>query len=309
MTAAASVTLGMPVYNGAAYVDEAIRSVIGQTFEDFVLVVGDNASTDETPEIVRRWAAADPRVELRASDRNRGLAWNWNRLLDEARTPYFRWTCHDDVLRPRLLERLVATMDSSSDDVVLAYPRTVEIDDAGEELGWFEDLLAVDEPHPHQRLRHLIRHMRKCNPLFGLMRTATLRSAGRLGGYGHADRVLLAELAVRGRFHEVPERLFCRRIHDRQSLAANPTAAELDRLYDPSVDKRFHLAWSRVLAETVRRVAAVPLSPAERVRCLSALFSEWRHYRPIVREVAAVTREAGKVMTTARSVREGTKGA
>ena len=284
------VTLGMPVYNGDAYIDDAIRSVVEQTLDDFVLIVGDNASTDRTAQIVRRWAAADPRVHYLPSDRNRGLAWNWNRVLHAAETPYFRWTAHDDVLRPRLLERLVDALEPD-DGAVVSYPRTVEIDGSGHELGWYEDLLDLDEHEPHRRLRHLLRNMRKCNPLFGLMRTDALRETGGLGGYGHADRVLLAELAVRGRFREVPEHLFCRRVHEQQSLVANPTEAQLARLYDTSSDRRVYLAWSRVFIETARRVAAVPLPTLEKMRCLAVVLVEWRHYHQMVAELSASARQ------------------
>ena len=78
----ARLTIGLPTYNRAKYLREAIDSVLGQTFADFTLVISDNASTDETPEIVASYD--DSRIVYRRHETNRGWLANFNVSLEGA---------------------------------------------------------------------------------------------------------------------------------------------------------------------------------------------------------------------------------
>ena len=106
------VTIGLPVFNGERFLRESVESVLGQDFGDLELLVADNASTDATLDIVHEFAAADRRVRVLRSDRNRGAAWNYNRLVGEARGELFRWHAHDDVLLPAAVQRCVTALDA-----------------------------------------------------------------------------------------------------------------------------------------------------------------------------------------------------
>ena len=92
------ISVGMPVYNGEAYIEIAIQSVLDQSFGDFELLISDNASTDRTEEICRDFAAQDPRIVYSRNEENIGAAPNYNRLVDVASADYFRWSNADDVL-------------------------------------------------------------------------------------------------------------------------------------------------------------------------------------------------------------------
>ena len=90
------------------------------------------------------------------------------------------------------------------------------------------------QPTAHERLAHLLRDMRFCNPIFGLMRTEVLRSTGWMRPYGKADRVLLAEMSLRGKYFEVPEILFYRRLFSGRSLEKYAASADLDQFMHAS---------------------------------------------------------------------------
>lgn len=92
------VTVGIPVYNGAAHLAEAITSVLGQDYPNLEIVVCDNASDDGTPAIARRFVHADSRVRYLRNPSNIGLLPNFRRVRDEARGTYFTWLGHDDLL-------------------------------------------------------------------------------------------------------------------------------------------------------------------------------------------------------------------
>src|SRR5208283_892093 len=99
------VTIALPVYNGENYLRETIGSVLRQTFEDFELLLLDNASTDGTSEICREFVDQDQRVRHFRSEVNRGLIWNHNRAVALARGSYFMWIEHDDLIADDYVNR------------------------------------------------------------------------------------------------------------------------------------------------------------------------------------------------------------
>src|SRR6187402_1563429 len=114
------VTVGIPVYNGAEYLEQAIQSVLAQTFSDFELIICDNASTDATAAIVLDYAARDSRVRYARNRENIGSARNYNRLFELATGEDFKWMACDDLITPQFLEYCVAALDAAP-CAVLAY--------------------------------------------------------------------------------------------------------------------------------------------------------------------------------------------
>ena len=74
------VSIGVPVYNGEAYLAEALNSISRQTYDRLEVVISDNGSSDATADICRQRAALDPRIRFYRSGVNRGSAWNFNRV-------------------------------------------------------------------------------------------------------------------------------------------------------------------------------------------------------------------------------------
>jgi glycosyltransferase involved in cell wall biosynthesis len=68
------VQIGVPVYNGEAYLAQEIESLLAQTFTDFEIIISDNGSTDASPLIAQEYAERDPRVKVFRYDENRGGA-------------------------------------------------------------------------------------------------------------------------------------------------------------------------------------------------------------------------------------------
>ena len=105
------VILGSPLFNHAAHFREAIESVLNQTFADFALVLVDDCSTDETPQIAREYEALDSRVSYRRNDVRLGLIDNSRKAFDLARerhpeAEYFAWISDHDLWHPRWLQEL-----------------------------------------------------------------------------------------------------------------------------------------------------------------------------------------------------------
>ena len=117
------VTIGMPVYNGAALVGAALESILAQTLTDFELIISDNASTDATAEVCRSYAAKDRRIRYYRNEKNLGAAPNFNRVVELATNgvPYFKWAAHDDVIAPTFLEKCARVLDAAPQSVVAGW--------------------------------------------------------------------------------------------------------------------------------------------------------------------------------------------
>jgi glycosyltransferase involved in cell wall biosynthesis len=258
------VSIGLPVYNGENFLEEAIVSILSQTYEDFELIISDNASTDLTEKICRKYAAQDARVDYSRNTENIGGMNNANLTFRRSRGEYFRFAGHDDVYAPDLLERLVTELDQRPETTV-CYAATVKIDGQGNEIGVCYPTegtakTAVD------RFRELVLSSQPGGAIYGLIRSDILRQTSLLRNYTGSDYNLLCELALRGPFHLVPERLFFNRFHDgnvykdpRGRMAwARPDLARSGRPTLPN--------WLR-LRHYIRILAAAPLSLKERVSC------------------------------------------
>ena len=122
----------VPTYNNADFVEAAVDSILGQTFEDFELVIADHSSRDDT------WArlqpyAHDPRVRLLSTPAGGGAPANWSRVTEAATGTYLKLVCGDDLLEPTCLERQVEVLDRNP-GVVLTATRRLLIDARGEQV-------------------------------------------------------------------------------------------------------------------------------------------------------------------------------
>jgi glycosyltransferase involved in cell wall biosynthesis len=109
------ISVALPVRNGADFLDEALRSVASQTYEDYELLICDNASTDATPDIADSYARGDGRVRLIRADTPVTQQENFTRAIVHSRGPWVKLLCHDDTLKADCLAeiaRCIATLPS-----------------------------------------------------------------------------------------------------------------------------------------------------------------------------------------------------
>jgi glycosyltransferase involved in cell wall biosynthesis len=114
------VSIGMPVYNGERYIEQAIESILAQTFSDFELIISDNASTDRTADICRSYAVRDRRIRYCRNETNIGYGRNQNLVIELSSGEYFLCAHHDDVRAPQCLERFLEIHEKNP-TVVLSY--------------------------------------------------------------------------------------------------------------------------------------------------------------------------------------------
>ena len=261
-------SVGLPVFNGERYLEESLGSMRAQHYDDFEIVICDNASTDRTEEICRDLAADDERVIYHRQSTNRGAGFNYNDCFQRSRGEFFTWLAHDDLRAPAFLAKCVSVFDSAPGSVVLVYPKALFIDADGEVIGPDDYGVADRSTAPHRRLRAVVTDRGAVNPLFGLIRASALDKTRLIGSFTASDRVLLAELALLGEIREVPERLIHRRLHDQMSTEANPGNAERQRWFDPGARAPVLPRVPRLVLEYSRSTLRLPMSATERAACL-----------------------------------------
>jgi glycosyltransferase involved in cell wall biosynthesis len=279
------VSIGLPVFNGERYVARTLDSLLAQTFGDFELIIADNASSDGTEAICRAYVMRDPRVSYHRAAVNQGIVANFNRCVALARAAYFKWQAADDLVAPTFLERCLAVLEADP-AVVLAFARSLIIDENDEPVRAVDYDADADDPRPHVRfgrLIHIDHHRHAAQEVYGVIRSDALR---RTPGYERcvrADSILLARLALLGRFRAVEERLFLNREHQDRSVRLVPGERARRRsrfskwlgsgpvpppeFWDPALTGKVTFPEWRILREYARSLGLAPLSARERNRC------------------------------------------
>lgn len=263
-TSTPRVSVGIPVFNGEPFIRQTLDSIVGQTFEDLEIIISDNASTDGTQPICEEYARKDARIRYVRNRENIGLAKNFQRVVELARAEYFKLANADDLCGPDLVFRCVQVLDRDP-TIVLCYGKTTLIDGAGRTLREYEDGLDLRSPSVTERFRLALERVRLVNVLQGVMRAQALRRTALLDTYVGADMVLVVELALCGRFYELPERLFQRRIH---AGAFSSQASEESQLgmWEPGARRSTDLYFWRHYGGYLRAIARAPLAVTTKLR-------------------------------------------
>jgi glycosyltransferase involved in cell wall biosynthesis len=273
------VSVGLPVYNGDRFLSEAIESLLAQTFHDYEIIISDNGSTDCTEEICRSYAERDDRIRYYRNKENRGATYNYVRVFKLSRGGYFKWATHDDLHAPQFLEKCVEVLDRDP-SVCLCYPRAVKINDERQTVGTFSYGVDTQRPQliwPQERLRAILWLNIGAPAIYGVIRSDVLRKTAGFGGTHAADQVLIAELALYGRLHEIPEALFIHREHSHRSVHENPSHHDMVVWANPATAGRITFPVWKVLGEYLSAIYRAPLSPLERLQCYPHLL-RWTLY-------------------------------
>lgn len=269
------LSVGLPVYNGENYLAESLEALLGQSYEDFELIISDNASTDSTADICRRYEKDDSRIRYVRQPHNIGAAPNHNYVVGQARGELFKWASHDDLYARDLLKRCVDALDQFP-QVILAHSWTARIDGSGAVLGAVQYSLNTASPRAPERFRSLLFGSGGDDD-GGVIRLNVLKQTPLLDSYYHADRTMIAALGLRGPFYQVPDWLYFRRDHPERAARAFKSVGAWCANLDPRRDERLNPAM-RLYAEYVwGYVAAIrdaPLSRAEKRECYR-YFARW----------------------------------
>jgi glycosyltransferase involved in cell wall biosynthesis len=265
------VSFAIPVRNGERFLGRALDSLLAQDFDDFEIVVCDNASTDKTPEVMRRYAERDPRVRCILNEEDIGQIENFNRVYELSRGEFFRWMGADDWLEPEYARKCVAVLDTRPDAVGVTTQWRF-MDDAGRVESIDVPGPRVDAPTPYQRLCLTLRLLQNpqallFDPIYSLIRRDALQRTGLLPINPWTDRLLAVELCLLGSFCHLDDCLSTRR------AAFERWKERLPRYHERLGRKRGHRVMLYI--GCARIVQRTPLSAGQKLGCFGAIFAYW----------------------------------
>lgn len=215
------VTAIVPTYNGAETLGRTLESLSAQTWPALEILIGDDGSTDTTPEIIDDFAAAHANVRVVRREANLGWLGNTNDLMSLAAGEFSFFAFHDDVVEPTYVERLAGAL-LADDSTILAFSDMT-----------VADLDGTVRTHSFERLQGLSKAAERglamadrpdgwWVPNRGLFRTSAYQCTGgihpnRSGEYS-ADWTWLLHLSLLGGFVRVPE-VLCHKHYTKRSLS------------------------------------------------------------------------------------------
>ncbi len=140
-----TVSIVLPTYRRPHLLDSAIQAVVAQTFTDWELIVVNDASGDETPNIVEAWSKRDNRIRLITNSENLHLPRSLNVGFEAAAGRLWTWTSDDNVYRPTALHALVQVLNNEP-KAVLAYTSMEIVDEAGAHVRQWDAMLPENQP-------------------------------------------------------------------------------------------------------------------------------------------------------------------
>lgn len=283
------LSFAVPVHNGARHLPRLLASLSEQEYLNFEVVVCDNCSTDETPQIVLEAAHADPRIRFVRNPTNIGQIANFNRVFELSRGQYIRWIGSDDWLEPTYARKCIDALEAAP-DAVAATTYQDHIDDEGRRFYAEYRGERLDSDRADERFRRMLWFCTAdylyLDPIYSMLRRSVLERTRRLLVVPDMDQVLAVELAMAGPFIHVPECLAHRR-------RENVTREEVVRRYHPERYKELDglVPLKDTMAAMWASVERAQLGPIERAACAVALVryagqSSHRTLRPKVRRRA-----------------------
>jgi glycosyltransferase involved in cell wall biosynthesis len=236
--------------------------MLAQTFTDFELIITDNASTDRTEEICRKFAEADPRVRYHRNERNVGGARNQAIAVELSRGKYVRLSAHDDKMAPTHLEECLAAL-AAHPEAVIAFTSTIVLDEDGNAVGDYHSVRGT-AARPSTRFRELIFRDHNCDAIYGVIRGDVLRTVRPMENFIDGDKVFLCRLAFHGPFVALDRPLFYKRFHPK-----NWVGNWRDRMawYNPDAKGKATFPNWLELRSFSQAVVTAPIPLTERLRC------------------------------------------
>ncbi|MDX2242744.1 MAG: glycosyltransferase family A protein [Leptolyngbyaceae cyanobacterium bins.302] len=203
------LSFAVPIYNGEHLIGHLLDSLLAQDFDNFEIVISDNASTDRTGEICQEYARRDRRIRYFRNPENIGLMPNFNRLIDLAQGKYMRWIGGDDWLEPDYARKCIAAIEARPDVIGVTTYQDFLNEDGSQDYVEYRGA-RLDSPSVYKRFARMIwftyHDPRYIDPIYTMVRRDMLQKTGghRLDIFA-ADQVLAVEMSILGAFTHVPE--------------------------------------------------------------------------------------------------------
>jgi glycosyltransferase involved in cell wall biosynthesis len=208
------LSFGVPIRNSEKFLPRLLDSLLVQNFQDFEIIISDNASEDRTEQICRDYAARDSRVKYYRNEENIGQNPNFFRVLELAQGKYFRWIGDDDWIEKDYASRCIETLEANQKFIGVTTYQDHIFDD-GERVYLEYTGQRLESSFPHVRYRRMLwfmsNHYGFIDPIYTMMRRDALMKTHRTKESPDIDQILSVELSLIGPFTHIPACLSHRR--------------------------------------------------------------------------------------------------
>lgn len=265
------ITFGVPVRNEEEHIQRCLDSILAQDWTDFEIVISDNASTDRTPEILKSYAARDPRIRLTLNEENIGQIANCNQVVRLAWGRYFRWVGGDDWLEPNYASSCITAFNADP-EIIAVTAGFAKHDDRGNTVYRAYSGELLESASPSQRFRRMLWSFdvgdELYDPAYGMFRREVLAGTSLIRMMEAGDAMLVAELSLLGRFTHLPQCL----AHRWKPYRELSDRANLLRSYHPTRYRTLKSSPWRFLRVLTGIVLRSPIPISERCRCMWPVF-------------------------------------
>lgn len=207
------VTIGLPVFNDATYLDEAIKSLLNQTYKNIEVIICDDASTDASFQIAQKLANEDTRIKLYKNEFNLGVTGNFNRIRSMGNGKYIILHSANDTIAPTLIEKSVKFLEENP-SCALVTAKVLKIDTQG-----LFDSLPIQEMYyetmglsSEESFLTVVQRFFIGDYNYGMIRRDIIRKAQAYRWCGGPDHIFIAEIALYGGLACIDEHLRRRRV-------------------------------------------------------------------------------------------------
>ncbi len=209
------VTIGIPVYNGEKYLNQALDSIINQEYQNLEIIISDNCSGDKTREICLQYVLQDNRIRYYRQESNIGMVANFNYVLKLANGTFFTWAAHDDFLATSYIYKCVERLQLYPAAIGCCSEINFVNEDGTPRIAWTQNYSNIDslDKNVFSRVRELTSKV-GWYAFYSVFKTNILRQSSLLQSRYADDVLLLLELLLLGEIAKIPEYLFYFRIPD-----------------------------------------------------------------------------------------------
>lgn len=284
------ITIGLPIHNGGQFLDRALESLLNQTYPHIRLIISDNASTDATPEIARRWQEKDPRVEYIRQPRNLGALGNFEFVAAQAQTEYFMWAACDDLWEPEFAEALLDDLQAHPGSAVcMSAVKRICLGDDRIETNRFEGDNDPNRMTSVQMLGALLEGKKYHNWIYGLFRTDFLKKA-LANGFPRiigTDRLWMCQVALATPFRYVDRELFIKHRLPGAFADRHPQDFYLAKSNRAIAKSVFVLANHLLRSKVIPWRSKLIIPPA-------TVYFAWKNRKPILKAITPRFKLSGK---------------
>ncbi len=205
------VSIGMMVYNAEKFLAKSLDSIFAQEYQDYEIIISDNASEDGSQEICMEYARKDSRITYLRNGATISPLRSGGKVIDISSGKYLWLAADHDLYDSRFLSRLVEEFEKEDESVVLCYPRTVLVDEYDKVIEMTPDILDTRGMGVLERFCKIIWEFEWGNMSYGLFRMAPFRKGWKPWEVVSPDHVLAASLSLLGTIAQVNEPLYFRR--------------------------------------------------------------------------------------------------